>query len=223
MARIRRAIISVSNKNGIVNFAKGLHRLGIEIYASGGTANLLEKNKVLVKAIEDYTGFPEMLGGRVKTLHPRIHAGILAMREKREHMKALMEHDINPFDMVVVNLYPFEETVKNPSCTREEAIENIDIGGPTLLRAAAKNYRNVCVVVDPEDYKKVLDVLKRKNGNLEEKFLFNLAKKTFAHTAWYDASISNYLHSLVQGGQKEEFPDVFSWQWDKLQLCQFLM
>ncbi len=120
MARIRRAIISVSDKSGIVDFAKGLHRLGIEIYASGGTASLLKKNRIVVRAIEDYTEFPEMLDGRVKTLHPRIHAGILAMREKREHMKVLREHDIRPFDMVIVNLYPFEETVKSPSCSRNE-------------------------------------------------------------------------------------------------------
>ncbi len=217
MARIRRAIISVSDKSGIVDFAKGLHRLGIEIYASGGTASLLKKNRIVVRAIEDYTEFPEMLDGRVKTLHPRIHAGILAMREKREHMKVLREHDIRPFDMVIVNLYPFEETVKSPSCSREEAIENIDIGGPTLLRGAAKNFRSVCVVVDPGDYRKVLDTLKKKNGNLDEQFLFRLAKKAFSHTAWYDASISNYLNSLANGGDRKRFPDVFTWQWDKVQ------
>jgi phosphoribosylaminoimidazolecarboxamide formyltransferase/IMP cyclohydrolase len=217
MARIKRAIISVSDKRGVVDFARGLRGLGIEIYASGGTAAILKKNRISVRAIEDYTGFPEMLDGRVKTLHPKIHGGILAAREKKEHMKALPEQGIHTFDMIVVNLYPFEETVKRPSCSLEEAIENIDIGGPTLIRAAAKNYRGVCVVVDPFDYERVLDRLKRKRGSLDEGFLFDMAKKAFAHTAWYDASISNYLYSLIDSGGNKEFPGVFTWQWDKLQ------
>lgn len=217
MARIKRAIISVSDKRGVVDFARGLRGLGIEIYASGGTAAILRKNRISVRAIEDYTGFPEMLDGRVKTLHPKIHAGILAAREKEEHMKALPEQGIHTFDMIVVNLYPFEKTVKMPSCSLEEAIENIDIGGPTLIRAAAKNYRGVCVVVDPFDYERVLDLLKRKRGSLDEGFLFDMAKKAFAHTAWYDASISNYLYWLIDSGGNKEFPGVFTWQWDKLQ------
>lgn len=217
MARIRRAIISVSDKRGIVEFARGLHRLGIEIYGSGGTAKALREKKIGVKDIDEYTGFPEILDGRVKTLHPKIHAGILAMREKREHMKVLKNGGISTFDMIVVNLYPFEATIKKPACSMEEAIENIDIGGPTLIRAAAKNYRNVCVVVDPDDYGRVLDLLRRKNGNLDVGVLFDLAKKAFAHTAWYDASISNYLHSITDGGKRGRFPGVFTWQWDKLQ------
>ncbi|RMG57674.1 MAG: bifunctional phosphoribosylaminoimidazolecarboxamide formyltransferase/IMP cyclohydrolase PurH [Deltaproteobacteria bacterium] len=220
MARIRRAIISVSDKRGIVEFAKGLKKIGIDIYASGGTAKLLKENRIPVKSIDEYTGFPEILDGRVKTLHPRIHAGILAVRDNREHMKVLNELDITTFDMVVVNLYPFEATVAKPECSLEEAIENIDIGGPTLLRAAAKNYRHVCVVVDPDDYGRVLEALRRKNGNIDEELLFSLAKKVFRHTAWYDSAISNYLSSLDGDGRKE-FPEVFSWQWDKVQELRY--
>ncbi len=221
MARIRRAIISVSDKRGIVEFSKGLKRLGIDIYASGGTAKLLKENGIPVKSIDEYTGFPEILSGRVKTLHPRIHAGILAVRDKRDHMKVLEELDILTFDMIVVNLYPFEATIARPGCSLEEAIENIDIGGPTLLRAAAKNYRDVCVIVDPEDYDRVLEALKRKNGNLDEDILFELARKVFRHTAWYDSAISNYLWSLDGSGNRELFPQVLSWQWDKVQELRY--
>lgn len=217
MARIRRAIVSVSDKTGIVQFSKGLHRLGIEIYASGGTAATLRRNRIPVNKIEDYTGFPEILDGRVKTLHPRIHAGILAVRSQRDHMKVLSELDIPTFDMLVVNLYPFEETVNKPSSTFDDAIEHIDIGGPAMLRSAAKNFRDVCVVVDPSDYARVLTELKRKKGNLDRPLLLALAKKVFAHTAWYDSSISNYLHSFGDVPGEREFPDLFSWQWERLQ------
>lgn len=217
MARIRRAIISVSDKRGIVKFARGLRRLGVEIYASGGTAALLRKNRISVIPVEEHTGFPEILDGRVKTLHPKIHGGILADRSKKGHMRALKDLGIAPIDMIVVNLYPFEATVEKPSSTFDDAIENIDIGGPTLLRSGAKNFINVCVVVDPSDYDRVLTGLKKKKGVLDKKLLFELAAKVFRHTSWYDAAISNYLHSQGDGSAKDPFPEVFTWQWDKVQ------
>ncbi|MDH3383793.1 MAG: bifunctional phosphoribosylaminoimidazolecarboxamide formyltransferase/IMP cyclohydrolase, partial [Deltaproteobacteria bacterium] len=156
MARIRRAIVSVSDKSGIAEFGRGLSRLGVELFASGGTAALLREKKVPVRRIEEYTGFPEMLDGRVKTLNPKIHGGLLAVRENPSHMKTIASHGIVPFDMVVVNLYPFEATIAKPDCTFEEAIENIDIGGPAMLRSAAKNFRDVAVVTDPSDYPEIL-------------------------------------------------------------------
>jgi len=221
MARIKRAIVSVSDKSGIVDFCKGLRKKGIEIYASGGTARLLIKNRVTVTPIEEYTGFPEILDGRVKTLHPSIHGGILAVRDNRKHMKALTELKIVPFDMVVVNLYPFEETISRKGATFEDAMKNIDIGGPTLLRGAAKNFKDVCVVVDPADYDPVLEALGRKNGNLDRKLLLKLAGKVFRHTAWYDSAISNYLPSLGEDHEGEKFPGTFSWQWDRVQTLRY--
>jgi len=221
MARIRRAIVSVSDKRGIVDFCKGLRKKGIEIYASGGTARLLTKNRIPVTPIEEYTKYPEILDGRVKTLHPGIHGGILAVRENRKHMEALKELKIVPFDMVVVNLYPFEETISKKGATFEDAIENIDIGGPTLLRGAAKNFGDVCVVVDPADYDPILKALGKKKGVLDRKLLLELAAKVFRHTAWYDSAISNYLSS--PGGEEKEalFPRTFSWQWDRLQTLRY--
>ena len=154
--RIRRALISVSNKSGVVELAKGLQELDIEIISTGGTAKVLRENGVKVKDISEITGFPEMLDGRVKTLHPKVHGGILALRDKEEHIQELIKHNIAPIDLVVVNLYPFEETIRSSDAI-EDAIENIDIGGPTMLRSAAKNYRYVAVVVDSKEYGNVLD------------------------------------------------------------------
>lgn len=189
---IKNAIISVSDKTGIVEFAKRLADMGINIISTGGTEKALRDAGIEVRNISEVTGFPECLDGRVKTLHPRIHAGILAMRDKKEHMDQLKKLDIDTIDMVVVNLYPFKKTILKEGTTLEEAIENIDIGGPSMLRAAAKNYRDVVVVTDPEDYEKVLsEVENKKDVSLDTKFY--LAFKVFNHTAAYDALIASYL------------------------------
>jgi len=219
MARIHRAIVSVSDKAGVVEFCRALSRLGVEMYASGGTAKLLREKKVPVRLIEEYTGFPEMLDGRVKTLNPKIHGGLLALRGNREHMKTIDAHGIVPFDMVVVNLYPFEATIARPGCRREDAIENIDIGGPSMLRSAAKNCQSVAVVCDPADYADILSKLKKSAGNLDAETLAELGRKAFALTARYDAAISNYL-GAGEGG-KEFFPDTFSSQWRKVQPLRY--
>jgi phosphoribosylaminoimidazolecarboxamide formyltransferase/IMP cyclohydrolase len=219
MARIRRAILSVSDKTGIAEFAKGLSRLGTELFASGGTAALLRAKKVPVRLIEEYTGFPEMLGGRVKTLNPKIHGGILAIRKDASHMKTIASHGIVAFDMVVVNLYPFEATIAKPGCTLEEAIENIDIGGPAMLRSAAKNFRDVAVVTDPSDYPAILGKLKQGNGNLDPGSHAELGRKAFALTARYDAAVSNYLGQKDSGGG--EYPVTFTAQWRKVQTLRY--
>ncbi|MBF8258474.1 MAG: phosphoribosylaminoimidazolecarboxamide formyltransferase/IMP cyclohydrolase [Actinobacteria bacterium] len=219
MARILRAILSVSDKTGIVDFAKAISRLGVELYASGGTAKLLKGKKAPVRLIEEYTGFPEMLDGRVKTLNPKIHGGILALRDNPSHMKTIESHGIVPFDMVVVNLYPFEATIGKPGCMRAEAIENIDIGGPSMLRSAAKNCQHVAVVCDPADYADILARLKKGNGNLDPQTMVELGRKAFALTAAYDAAISNYLGRGE--GAREEFPVTFTAQWSRLQSLRY--
>ena len=194
MIKIKRALISVSDKKNVVELASLLASKDIEILSTGGTAKLLRKNKIPVIEVEEYTNFPEMLGGRVKTLHPKIHGGILGIREDKDHIKTMQENDIPPIDLVVVNLYPFEKTIENPHCRLEEAIENIDIGGPTMIRAAAKNYTSVAVLTNPDDYNLFAEKLKDKNGLVGKDFLFDLSKKAFLHTAEYDAAISAYLH-----------------------------
>ncbi|HET7863498.1 MAG TPA: bifunctional phosphoribosylaminoimidazolecarboxamide formyltransferase/IMP cyclohydrolase [Burkholderiaceae bacterium] len=188
------ALISVSDKSGIVEFAQALHAAGVKLLSTGGTAKLLATHDVPVTEVADVTGFPEMLDGRVKTLHPRIHGGLLAQRDKPEHMAALREHGIATIDLLVVNLYPFEQAIARPECTLEDAIENIDIGGPAMLRAAAKNWQDVAVVIDPADYERVLGELRV--GSLQRSTRFMLAKKVFAHTAAYDGMITNYLTAL---------------------------
>jgi phosphoribosylaminoimidazolecarboxamide formyltransferase/IMP cyclohydrolase len=193
MAAIRRAIISVSNKRNLPDFARGLQQLGVELVSTGGTAQLLADSGVRATEASAYTGFPEMLDGRVKTLHPKIHAGVLARRDRPQHLQALQTHDIPPIDLVVVNLYPFEQTIARPDCDLALAIENIDIGGPTLVRAAAKNHAAVTVVVDPKDYATVLAEMKRNAGAVSSQLRFQLASKAFAHTARYDGLIANYL------------------------------
>ena len=217
MGKIKRAIISVSDKKGVVEFAQGLKKFGVEILSTGGTAALLRKNGIKIREVSEYTGFPEMLDGRVKTLHPKIHGGILGQRNKPEHLEKMKEHDILPIDLIVVNLYPFEETIAREGTTLEGAIENIDIGGPTMLRSAAKNFRHVTVITDPEDYQKILDELQKQNGEISEATNFNLAKKVFQKTASYDGAISNYLGSLVEGEKQEEFPQSLSFQFLKVQ------
>jgi len=188
-----RALISVSDKTGIVDFAKELIEIGYEIVSTGGTANVLKKSKVPVIDIDEVTDFPEMLDGRVKTLHPKIHAGLLALRENSEHIDTIKKHNINLIDLVVVNLYPFEQTVAKPDVTPKEAIENIDIGGPSMIRSAAKNFQSVGVVTDPNDYDKILDELKKNQGILSLITKEYLAKKAFSRTAEYDLAIATYL------------------------------
>lgn len=216
MKKIRRAIASVTDKSGIEAFAKDLSKQGVEIISTGGTADLLKKAGIPVIGISNYTGFPEMLDGRLKTLHPKIHGGILGQREKAEHAKQMEEHGILPIDMVVVNLYAFENTIAN-GCSLEEAIENIDIGGPTMIRAAAKNHKDVAVVVDPSDYQNILDEMKKSGGNLSPQTKFYLAKKVFQLTARYDGAISNYLGRIEDGTMKKDFPDTFTMQAEKAQ------
>lgn len=203
MSKIKRAIISVSDKTGIEDFGRALSDLGVEILSTGGTAKRLKEAGVPVIEVSDYTGFPEMLDGRVKTLHPKIHAGILARRDIPEHMDALEKHGIGTIDMVVVNLYPFEATISRPDVTFHDAIENIDIGGPTLLRASAKNFENVVVIVDPGDYNCVRDEMISLGGDVSYKTRVVLAQKVFAHTSRYDSIISDYLQKIIEESHKE--------------------
>ncbi len=213
MIQVKRALISVSDKSGIVEFAKGLSDQNIEILSTGGTARLLKENDIPVKLVSDYTKFPEMLNGRVKTLHPMVHGGILAMRQKEEHMKQLNEHNILPIDMVVVNLYPFESTIKKEGVSVEEAIENIDIGGPTMIRSAAKNHTGVAVVVNPERYHQVIEEIKHNGGGISPELASNLALEAFEHTAKYDSVISDYLHKKFS--PSKPFPDVIALGYNK--------
>jgi len=211
MPDVRRAIISVSDKREVAVFARGLSKLGIEIVSTGGTAKLLKDSGIPVKEVSEVTGFPEMLDGRVKTLHPRIHGGILAVRGKEEHIKQLKEQRIESIDLVVVNLYPFEQTISKKNARHEDAIENIDIGGPTLIRAAAKNYESVGVVVDPSDYPKVLEELEA-SKSLSLRTREMLALKAFQHTAHYDAVISSYMEKKFGG---ELFPKLLTLGFEK--------
>lgn len=201
---ISRALISVSDKKGIVDFAKGLSTAGVEILSTGGTAKVLRDAGISVIEVSDYTGFPEMLDGRLKTLHPKIHGGLLARRNSAKDMEDLAKHAIKPIDMVVVNLYPFEETISKPGVTFEEAIENIDIGGPTMLRAASKNFQDVAVIVDPEDYNKILEEMGASAGELSKDTKLTLARKVFQHTARYDTLIADYLTGITE--KEASFP-----------------
>ncbi|AMX84720.1 bifunctional phosphoribosylaminoimidazolecarboxamide formyltransferase/inosine monophosphate cyclohydrolase [Geobacillus subterraneus] len=213
---VKRALISVSNKEGIIPFAKQLAELGVEIISTGGTKRALEEAGVPVISISDVTGFPEILDGRVKTLHPAIHGGILAVRGDERHQAALAEHGIRPIDLVVVNLYPFQQTIAKPDVTLAEAIENIDIGGPTMVRAAAKNYADVAIVVDPADYRAVIEELKA-NGSIQAETRQKLAAKAFRHTAAYDAMIAEYLTNLTG----EEYPESLTVTYTKKQSLRY--
>jgi len=193
MPKIQRAIISLSDKSGIQEFAKELQAFNVEILSTGGTAKVLRESGLKITDISEYTGFPEMLDGRVKTLHPKVHGGLLGIRGNPEHVKKMNEHGIQPIDMVVINLYPFEATVAKPNCTLEEAIENIDIGGPSMLRAGAKNYPYVTVIVDPANYRPILAEMKQSGGVVSKETNFRLAKKVYQLTARYDKAISEYL------------------------------
>src|SRR5581483_7539986 len=193
MSKIQRVLLSVTDKTGLVEFARQLSGMGAELVSTGGTARLIREGGVPVREVSDLTAFPEMLDGRVKTLHPKVAGGILAMRGRPEHMKALAEHAIPPIDMVVVNLYRFEEVAAKSGAMLEELIENIDIGGPTMIRAAAKNYQDVAVVVAPSDYAAILDELRTHDGGLSLETKWNLARKAFRTTAAYDSAISARL------------------------------
>jgi len=198
MSRIKRAIISVSNKSGIVDFAKELHSMGIEIVSTGGTAKALRTAGIPVKEVSEHTGSPEMLDGRVKTLHPKIHGGLLSRRDNPKDMEEINRYGIDPIDMVIVNLYPFEETISKPDVTFDDAIENIDIGGPTMLRSASKNFKDVAVIVDPTDYNEILREMKDQKGDLSYKTRLELAKKVFKHTSRYDMIIAEYLKQVTK-------------------------
>ncbi len=220
MTKVKRALISVSDKHGILDFAKQLDKLGIEILSTGGTAKLLRDGGVKVKDVSEFTGFPEMLDGRVKTLHPKVHGGILGRRTNPEHVKQMQQHGIQPIDLVVVNLYPFEQTVAKPGCALEEAIENIDIGGPTMLRSAAKNYTDVAVVVAPRDYGRVLEEI-QKHGEVSAKTRFELCRTVFLHTARYDSAISAWLDKQVPEAEKTRFPNILTLQFEKVQNLRY--
>jgi len=221
---IKQALLSVSDKTGIVEFARELNALGVTLLSTGGTAKLLADSGLPVTEVADYTGFPEMLDGRVKTLHPKVHGGILARRDLPEHMAALAEHNIPTIDLLVVNLYPFQQTVAKDDCTLPDAIENIDIGGPTMLRSAAKNHRDVTVIVDPADYAVVLDEMRGNGNKVGYDTNFRLATKVFAHTAQYDGAITNYLTSLGtdkshQG--RSAYPQTLNLAFDKVQEMRY--
>jgi len=212
MTPIRRALLSVSNKDGLVDLARALHARNVEILSTGGTAALLEQHGVAVTQVSAHTGFPEIMDGRVKTLHPKIHGGLLGRRGIDEAV--MTEHGIEPIDLVVVNLYPFAATVAKPDCSIEDAIENIDIGGPAMVRASAKNHERVAIVVDPLDYSTVLDEIER-NGEVSAITRRRLAAKAYAHTASYDAMVAAYLNKVVHGEGASEYPDLLALQFRK--------
>lgn len=215
---ITRALVSVSDKSGILEFCQQLSELNVEIISTGGTAKLLQQNNVPVVEISDYTGFPEMMDGRVKTLHPKVHGGILGRRGIDQAV--MQENDIKPIDLVVVNLYPFQQTVANPACDLATAIENIDIGGPTMIRAAAKNHKDVTIVTDPSDYEVIISAIKN-GGGISAETRFHLAVKTFEHTAQYDGAIANYLGGIKQDGTKIDFPRTINLQFKQLQTMRY--
>jgi phosphoribosylaminoimidazolecarboxamide formyltransferase / IMP cyclohydrolase len=220
VSKLRRALLSVSDKTGIVELARGLAARGIELVSTGGTAKLLRAEGLPVIEVSAYTGFPEILDGRVKTLHPKVHAGLLARREQPTHVAALEGAGIGTIDLVAVNLYPFQATVADPACSEDEAIENIDIGGPAMLRSAAKNHAHVAVLVDPGDYTAVLEEIDAR-GEVSAATRFRLAAKAFSHTAAYDGAISNYLSSLDAHGARHEYPEVLSLQFVRLEALRY--
>ncbi len=215
MARLGKALISVSDKTGVETMAKGLVAFGADILSTGGTAKMLQDAGVAVTEVAQYTGFPEIMNGRVKTLHPKIHGGLLGRRSVEAHVRQMEEQGIEPIDVVVVNLYPFESTVARPGCTFEEAIENIDIGGPSMLRSAAKNHEDVLVVVDPQDYQRVLEALQA--GTVSLSLRRELAQKVFSHTARYDCLIAQYFHSQLAETSEQQFPSLLSLTYKKIE------
>ena len=221
MTSITQALLSVSDKTGIREFASALYQMGVKILSTGGTAKLLSESGIPVTEVGDYTGFPEMLDGRVKTLHPRVHGGILGRRDIPEHVETMKKADIPPIDLVVVNLYPFSQTVARENCSLEDAIENIDIGGPTMVRAAAKNYHHVAIVTDPADYGRVLAEMGANAGAVSDATRFDLAKKAFSHTAAYDSAISNYLTAIEPDGTRGEFPAQINFNFVRVQNMRY--
>ncbi|GAB63937.1 MAG: bifunctional phosphoribosylaminoimidazolecarboxamide formyltransferase/IMP cyclohydrolase PurH [Candidatus Jettenia sp.] len=219
MTRVERALISVSDKTGIVEFAKELQHLGIEIVSTGGTSKLLKENGIRVIEISEYTGFPEIMDGRVKTLHPRVHGGLLALRDNEIHKRQMRELEIKPIDMVVVNLYPFEKTIAKKDVSMEEAIENIDIGGPSMIRSASKNYKQVIVVVNPKRYNFLIEELKANHNDISEKMRLELAIEAFRTTGRYDRIIANYFDSL--GEEKGGYPTALSLDYIKRQALRY--
>ncbi len=215
MTKITRALISVSDKTDITEFARFLSDQNIEILSTGGTAKLLADNNIPVIEVSDYTGFPEMMDGRVKTLHPKIHGGILGRRGQDDAV--MQQHDIGPIDLVIVNLYPFKQVTTDPNCTIDNAIENIDIGGPTMIRAAAKNHHHVAVIVDSSDYTKIITEMTNADNSLSDKTRFQLAVKTFTHTADYDSTVSAYLTNALVESSDKHFPEQISFSYSKVQ------
>lgn len=223
MLKIKRALISVSDKTGLEELVRVLNKFGVEMLSTGGTSRAISGFGIPVRDVSDYTGFPEMLDGRVKTLHPKIHGGLLALRENREHMEVARKYGIDMIDMVVVNLYPFEKTTAKPSVKLEEAIENIDIGGPSMLRSAAKNYKSVCVVCDSADYKDVIDDMEKASGSISEELLTRLGVKVFGRTSAYDAAIYGYLKQQVPQPKHAEdsFPETITLNYKKIQNLRY--
>lgn len=217
MIKVKRALISVSDKTGILDLARGLRALGVEILSTGGTASMLKSAQIPVTEVAEYTGFPEMLDGRVKTLHPAIHAGLLALREKPEHMQQMKDNGLGLIDMVVVNLYPFERTVEKKNVSLEEALENIDIGGPSMLRSAAKNFKSVAVVCNPKKYQEILKELDVNSGILSDSVLMNLAIEVFQYTSQYDNNIYHFLAQRLKGGEFLGLPKDLTLRFSKIQ------
>ncbi len=219
--KVSQALISVSDKRGVLDFARALHESGVALLSTGGTAAMLREAGLPVTDVSEHTGFPEMLDGRVKTLHPKVHGGILARRDLTEHMDTISAHGISRIDLVVVNLYPFEQTVAKPDCSLADAIENIDIGGPAMVRAAAKNHGDanggVGVITDPDDYNRIIDELRDNGGALTYATRFGLAVKAYTHTARYDGAIANYLTALNEDGSKQAYPERLQLAFDKVQ------
>ena len=219
LKKVSRALISVSDKNGIVDFARALQELNIELLSTGGTFRLLKENNISVTEVSDYTNFPEMMDGRVKTLHPKVHGGILGRRGVDDEV--MEEHSIKPIDMVVVNLYPFASTVSDPTCTLTDAIENIDIGGPTMVRSAAKNHKDVAVLVNNSDYAEVVEELKKNQGQLKYQTRYELMVKAFEHTAGYDGMIANHFGARGTDNTARDFSNTFNMQYFKTQEMRY--
>jgi phosphoribosylaminoimidazolecarboxamide formyltransferase/IMP cyclohydrolase len=215
MKSVKRALISVSDKTGVLEFAQRLHGLGIEILSTGGTSALLTKYGVPVKQVSDYTGFPEMMDGRIKTLHPKVHGGILGRRDVEGHRQSMKEHNIDPIDLVVINLYPFENTIAKEDCLLADAIENIDIGGPAMIRSAAKNFDDVAVVVSSTEYSTILEEIEASGGIVSRKTRMRLSRDAYAHTARYDSLITRYLSDQLE--DKEDFAPIFLLPFEKIQ------
>ena len=216
---IKRALISVSDKANLAEFARSLHEMGVEILSTGGTAKLLTEQGVPVIPISDHTGFPEMMNGRIKTLHPKVHGGILARRDDPSHVESMREHDIKPIDLVVINLYPFEATIAKENCTLEDAIENIDIGGPAMVRSAAKNFNDVTVITDPKDYGQVVKEMKENENTVSRETRLRLSRSAFAHTGRYDSLIAKYLTQEIE--EETPFPQIYHPPFEKIQELRY--